>query len=57
MNKIPGRNAMGIDQSQRRNERKKDKSISEIKSKLQNAQERMDLNENLIKDTEEKAEK
>lgn len=36
---------------------KKDKTISEIKNKLQNAQERMDLNENLIKDTEEKAEK
>lgn len=51
MNKILGRNAIGIDQSQRRNQREKDKTISEIKNKLQNAQERLDLSENLVRDT------
>lgn len=36
--------------------KEKDKTISEIKNKLQNAQGRMDLSENLVRDTEERQE-
>lgn len=36
--------------------KEKDKTISEIKNKLQNAQGRMDLSENLVRNTEERQE-